>query len=81
MEEDFVDEEEEEEENAQQASGESFLPGSQDLFITLEPIPSQGRIPDPEAEEGTSGANVSMLPLSSRSLRLSQIRRRKNPHS
>ncbi|EMP29855.1 hypothetical protein UY3_13007 [Chelonia mydas] len=39
MEEDFVDEEEEE--NAQQASGESILPGSQDLFIILEPIPSQ----------------------------------------
>ncbi|EMP37381.1 Zinc finger CCHC domain-containing protein 4 [Chelonia mydas] len=37
-EEDFVDEEEEEE-NAQQVSGESILPGSQDLFITLEPIP------------------------------------------
>ncbi|EMP42585.1 hypothetical protein UY3_00148 [Chelonia mydas] len=49
-EEDFVDEEEEEEEeNAQQASSESILLRSQDLFITLEPIPSQGRIPDPEA--------------------------------
>ncbi|XP_048707206.1 uncharacterized protein LOC125637119 [Caretta caretta] len=76
-EEDFVDEEEEEEENAQQASGESVLPSSQDLFITLEPIPSQGGIPDPEGGEGTSGANVSILPLSSLSLRLSQIRRRK----
>ncbi|XP_074818758.1 uncharacterized protein LOC141993230 [Natator depressus] len=79
-EEDCVDEEEEEEEeeeNVQQASGESVLPGSQDLFITLEPIPSQGRIPNPEAGEGTSGANVSMLPLSSPTLRLSQIRRRK----
>ncbi|CAM2099367.1 unnamed protein product [Caretta caretta] len=43
-------------------------PYSQDLFITLEPIPSQGGIPDPEAGEGTSGANVSMLPLSSQSL-------------
>ncbi|EMP33641.1 hypothetical protein UY3_09172 [Chelonia mydas] len=55
-EEDFVDEEEEEEEleNAQQASGESVLPSSQDLFITLEPIPSQGEIPDPEAGEGSS---------------------------
>ncbi|EMP30213.1 hypothetical protein UY3_12667 [Chelonia mydas] len=77
-EEDFVDEEEEEEEeNAQQASGEFILPGSQDLFITLEPIPSQGQFPDPEAREGTSDANVSMLPLSSPSLRLPQIRRRK----
>ncbi|EMP38171.1 hypothetical protein UY3_04662 [Chelonia mydas] len=54
MEEDFVDEEEEEEENAQQASGESILPGSQDLFITLEPIPSQDGFPDPEGREGTS---------------------------
>ncbi|EMP32894.1 hypothetical protein UY3_09978 [Chelonia mydas] len=55
-EEDFVDEEEddEEEENAQQGSGESVLPGSQDLFITLEPIPFQGGIPDPEAGEGSS---------------------------
>ncbi|EMP36705.1 hypothetical protein UY3_06100 [Chelonia mydas] len=57
-EEDFVDEEEEEEEeeeeNEQQASSESVLPSSQDLFITLEPIPSQGGIPDPEAGEGTS---------------------------
>ncbi|EMP42286.1 Carbonic anhydrase 1 [Chelonia mydas] len=52
--EDFVDEEEEEEENVQQASGESVLPGSQDLFITLEPIPSQGRIPDPKGGEGSS---------------------------
>ncbi|EMP38583.1 hypothetical protein UY3_04227 [Chelonia mydas] len=51
-EEDFVDEEEEEEEeNAQQASGESIFPGSQDLFITLEPTPSQGRFPDPEGRE------------------------------
>ncbi|XP_074988243.1 transmembrane gamma-carboxyglutamic acid protein 1 isoform X1 [Caretta caretta] len=74
-EEDFVDEEKE---NAQKRSGESVLPGSQDLFITLEPIPSQGRILDPEAGEGTSGANVSSIPLSSLSLRLLQIRRQKN---
>ncbi|EMP36439.1 hypothetical protein UY3_06421 [Chelonia mydas] len=51
-EEDFVDDDEE---NAQQANGESVLPSSQDLFITLEPIPSQGRIPNPEAGERTSG--------------------------
>ncbi|EMP33707.1 Putative protein C11orf61 like protein [Chelonia mydas] len=42
--EDFVDEEEEEEEevedSAQQTSREFLLPGSQELFITLEPIPS-----------------------------------------
>ncbi|EMP30509.1 Zinc finger and SCAN domain-containing protein 29 [Chelonia mydas] len=58
--EDFVDEEDEEqvEDSAQQASGESLLPGSQELFITLEPIPSQpsqGGLPDHEAGEGTSG--------------------------
>ncbi|EMP36007.1 hypothetical protein UY3_06824 [Chelonia mydas] len=56
-EEDLGDEEEEEEEkeNAQQASSESILPISQDLFITLEPMPSQGGIPNPEAGEGISG--------------------------
>uniref|UniRef100_A0A8C3I3D3 Myb/SANT-like DNA-binding domain-containing protein n=1 Tax=Chrysemys picta bellii TaxID=8478 RepID=A0A8C3I3D3_CHRPI len=48
--EDFV--EEEEEENAQQASGESVFPVSQDLFITLEPIPSQGELfPDLKTEK------------------------------
>ncbi|EMP38758.1 hypothetical protein UY3_04077 [Chelonia mydas] len=52
-EEDFVDEEEEED-NAQQTSGESVLPNSQDLFITLEPIPTQGGSPNPEAGEGSS---------------------------
>ncbi|XP_074823768.1 uncharacterized protein LOC141996018 [Natator depressus] len=82
-EEDFVDEEEEEEEvedSAQQASKESLIPGSQELFITLEPIPSQtsqGGLLDHEAGEGTSAANVSMLPLSSPSQRLAQSRRRK----
>ncbi|EMP33643.1 Homogentisate 1,2-dioxygenase [Chelonia mydas] len=45
----FVDEEEE---NVQQASGDTVLPSIQDLFITLEPIPSQGL--DPEGGEGTS---------------------------
>ncbi|EMP34992.1 hypothetical protein UY3_07836 [Chelonia mydas] len=59
--EDFVDEEDDEEEevedSAQQASGEYLLPSSQELFITLEPIPSQpsqGGLPDHEAREGTS---------------------------
>ncbi|EMP31917.1 hypothetical protein UY3_10955 [Chelonia mydas] len=64
--EDFVDEENEEEEeevedSAQQASGESILPSSQQ-FVTLEPIPSQpsqGRLPDHEAREGTSGIGSS----------------------
>ncbi|XP_053897837.1 myb/SANT-like DNA-binding domain-containing protein 7 [Malaclemys terrapin pileata] len=75
--EEFEDEEEVED-SAQQASRESLLPGSQELFITLEPIPSQpsqGGLPDREAREGTSDANVSMLPLSSPSQRLMQIRR------
>ncbi|EMP27044.1 FERM and PDZ domain-containing protein 2 [Chelonia mydas] len=59
-EEDYGDEEEEEE-NAQQASSESVLPSSQDLFITLEPIPSQGGIPDPEAGEGTSDPLIHVI--------------------
>ncbi|KAG6938862.1 hypothetical protein G0U57_004511, partial [Chelydra serpentina] len=58
--EDFVDEEEE---NAQQASGESILPGSQDLFLTLEPILSQGILfPDLEGGEGSSGEDAVALP-------------------
>ncbi|KAM9165506.1 mitogen-activated protein kinase 15 isoform 1-T1 [Pangshura tecta] len=48
---------------------------SQELFITLEPISSQGELTDHEAGEGTSAANVSSLPLSSPSQRLAQIRR------
>ncbi|EMP42274.1 hypothetical protein UY3_00434 [Chelonia mydas] len=55
--EDFGDEEddnEEEKDSTQQASGETILPDSQELFITLEPIPSQGGLPDHEAGEGTS---------------------------
>ncbi|EMP28912.1 Testican-3 [Chelonia mydas] len=53
-EEDFVDEEE----NAQQAGGESVLPGSQDLFITLDPIPSEGGIHNPEAGEDAEGGSL-----------------------
>ncbi|XP_050787246.1 uncharacterized protein LOC127038595 isoform X2 [Gopherus flavomarginatus] len=50
--EDFVHDDEE---NVQQASRQSVLPGSQDLFITLEPIPSQGELfLDPEDGEGIS---------------------------
>ncbi|EMP30322.1 hypothetical protein UY3_12548 [Chelonia mydas] len=59
--EDFVDEEDDDDEevevSAQQASGESLLPGSQELFITLKPIPSQpsqGGLLDHEDGEGTS---------------------------
>ncbi|EMP29815.1 Golgi apparatus protein 1, partial [Chelonia mydas] len=73
MEEDFVDEEEggEEEENGFSASLLRILLGSQDLSLTLEPIPSQGLLfPDPECGEGTSAANASVLPASTLSLRL-----------
>ncbi|XP_074982250.1 uncharacterized protein LOC142071249 [Caretta caretta] len=76
--EDFGDEEEED--STQQASGETLLPDSQELFITLEPIPSQlsqGGFPDHETREDTSAANVSMIPLSSPSQRRVQIRRQK----
>ncbi|EMP29759.1 hypothetical protein UY3_13128 [Chelonia mydas] len=53
--EDFGNEEEEVEDSSQQASGETVLLDSQELFITLEPIPSQGGLPGHEAGEGTSG--------------------------
>ncbi|EMP39524.1 hypothetical protein UY3_03253 [Chelonia mydas] len=54
-EEDTVDEEEEEEENVQQASGGSILPDSQDLFLTLEPIPFHDPlVQDCDGREGTS---------------------------
>nr|XP_048693285.1 uncharacterized protein LOC125631115 [Caretta caretta] len=70
--EDFGDEED----RAHQASRETVLPDSQELFITLEPIPSQPGLPDLEGREGTSAANVSTLPLASSSQRLAQIRKR-----
>ncbi|KAG6926339.1 hypothetical protein G0U57_012218, partial [Chelydra serpentina] len=80
-EEDFLEEEEEEQEDsAQAASSESVLPGSHELFVTLEPIPStpsQGGLQEYDAGEGTSGANVSTCPLSTQSQRLAQFRRRK----
>ncbi|KAM7161548.1 uncharacterized protein RBU57_009079 [Macrochelys suwanniensis] len=53
------------------------FPESQELFLTLTEIPSQGGIPDREAREGTSAATVPRLPPASPSQRLSQIRRRK----
>ncbi|XP_074799304.1 myb/SANT-like DNA-binding domain-containing protein 7 [Natator depressus] len=74
--EDFGDEEDDEEgeveDSAHQASRETVLPDSQELFITLETVPSQSGLPD---LEGTSAANVSMMPLASPSQRLAQIRR------
>ncbi|XP_048693207.2 uncharacterized protein LOC125631074 [Caretta caretta] len=68
---DIVDEEEEEE-NAQQASGGSILPDSQDLFLTLEPIPSQDLL-----LRGRDAATLSVGAFSTPAQRLSQIRRRK----
>ncbi|CAM5161317.1 unnamed protein product [Eretmochelys imbricata] len=54
------DGEEEVVDSSQQGSGETGFPNSQDLFITLDldpvpPEPTQGRLPDPEGGEGTSG--------------------------
>nr|XP_048700799.1 uncharacterized protein LOC125634301 [Caretta caretta]XP_048700800.1 uncharacterized protein LOC125634301 [Caretta caretta] len=78
---DFGDEEDEEEEvEAQQASGETIFPDSQELFFTPDLVPSQpteGRLLDLEGGEGSSAANVSSLHISSPSQRLSKIRNRK----
>ncbi|EMP26985.1 Zinc finger and SCAN domain-containing protein 29 [Chelonia mydas] len=55
---DFGDEEDEEEVEAQQASRETVFPDSQELFLTLDLVPSQlteGGLPDLEGGEGTSG--------------------------
>ncbi|XP_043394750.1 uncharacterized protein LOC122464214 [Chelonia mydas] len=71
-EEDIVDDEEEEEENAQQASGGSILPDSQDLFLTLQPIPSQDLL-----LRDCDAATLSVGAFSTPARRLSQIRRRK----
>ncbi|EMP24752.1 hypothetical protein UY3_18206 [Chelonia mydas] len=60
-EEDDDEDEEEEDDSAQQANRETILPNRQELFITLEPIPSQpsqGRLLDHEAGEGTSGLHT-----------------------
>ncbi|XP_065452662.1 uncharacterized protein LOC135983681 [Chrysemys picta bellii] len=73
-------EEDEDEDNVdssqQQGSGETSLPSSQDMFITLdlEPVTpelTQGVLPDPEGTQGTSAANVSP------SQRLVKIRRKR----
>ncbi|XP_065410496.1 uncharacterized protein LOC135973046 [Chrysemys picta bellii] len=74
MPEDFADREDEVDE-VEETTQHTILPNSQDLFLTRTEIPSQGDIPDHEAVEGTSAANVSSLPPPSQ--RLSQIRRRK----
>ncbi|XP_074977381.1 uncharacterized protein LOC142069574 [Caretta caretta] len=78
---DFGDEEDDEEgeveDSTHQASEETVLPDSQELFITLEPIPSQPGLLDLEGREGTSAAKVSTLPLASLSQRVVQIQSRK----
>ncbi|EMP31554.1 Protein PTHB1 [Chelonia mydas] len=59
---DFGDEEDEEEVEAQQASGETVFSHSQELFFTLDLVPSQateGGLPDLEGGEGTSGIGIS----------------------
>ncbi|XP_074799303.1 uncharacterized protein LOC141981561 [Natator depressus] len=73
---DFGDKEDDDEEEveAQQASGETVFPDSQELFFTLDLGPSQpteGGIPDLEGGEGTSGERSSPFQ------RLVKIRRQK----
>ncbi|EMP29464.1 Axin-1 [Chelonia mydas] len=57
--EDFGDEEDDEEgeveDSAHQGSRETVLPDSRELFITVEPIPSQPGLPDLEGGERSSG--------------------------
>ncbi|KAM7174209.1 uncharacterized protein RBU57_004355 [Macrochelys suwanniensis] len=76
MPEDLVDgeDDDDDEDEVAESTQHTDFPDSQDLFITLTEIPSQGGIPDREARESTSAANVSSLPLASPSQRLSQIR-------
>ncbi|KAM7174222.1 zinc finger and SCAN domain-containing protein 29-like [Macrochelys suwanniensis] len=65
----------------QQGSGEALFPDSQELFVTLEPVPyepTQGML---DAGEETSAANVSTPPLSSPSQRLAKIRSKKKKES
>ncbi|EMP31269.1 hypothetical protein UY3_11589 [Chelonia mydas] len=68
-EEDDDEEDEEVEVSAQQASGETVFPESQELFLTLDlepvpPEPTQGRLLDSPGREGTSGRHhcVQLLP-------------------
>ncbi|KAM7161042.1 uncharacterized protein RBU57_010939 [Macrochelys suwanniensis] len=61
----------------QQESGEALFPDSQELFVTLEPIPYEPTLGVLDAGEGTSAANVSTPPLSSPSQRLAKIRSKK----
>ncbi|XP_074930118.1 zinc finger and SCAN domain-containing protein 29-like [Chelonoidis abingdonii] len=72
---DGEEEEEEEEDELAESTQHSILPNSQELFLSLTEVPSQGISPDHEAMEGTSAANFSSLRDGGG--RLSQIRRRK----
>ncbi|XP_074815747.1 uncharacterized protein LOC141991349 [Natator depressus] len=74
------DDEEEVVDSSQQASGETGFPDSQELFLTLEPVPpepTQGCLLDPAGGEGTSAACVSMITGSSPSQRRVKIRKKK----
>ncbi|XP_074918752.1 uncharacterized protein LOC142046341 isoform X1 [Chelonoidis abingdonii] len=77
MAEDSVDGEgeEEQEDELAESTQHSVLPNSQELFLSLTEVPSQGSIPDHEAMEQTYAANFSSLLPPSR--RLSQIRQQK----
>ncbi|KAM7177576.1 uncharacterized protein RBU57_012376 [Macrochelys suwanniensis] len=61
----------------QQGSREALFPDSQELFVTLEPVPYEPTQGVLDAGEGTSAANVSTPPLSSPSQRLAKIRSKK----
>ncbi|XP_065420303.1 uncharacterized protein LOC135974922 [Chrysemys picta bellii] len=52
---DGKDEEEEEEDKLAESTQHFILPNSQDLFLSLSEVPSQGSIPDNDPMEGTSG--------------------------
>ncbi|XP_039345506.1 zinc finger and SCAN domain-containing protein 29-like [Mauremys reevesii] len=73
--EDTVNEkEEEEEEIVSQARGGSILPDSQELFLTLEPIPSQDQLlAECDAREGTFAETLSVGTSSTLGQRLSQF--------
>ncbi|KAM9115767.1 uncharacterized protein ACDP82_018052 [Pangshura tecta] len=72
--EDIVDEEE----NVRQANGGSILPDSQELFLTLDHIPSEDQLVlERDTREGTSTETLSVGASSTLGQRLSQIRRQK----
>ncbi|XP_044866176.1 trihelix transcription factor GTL1-like [Mauremys mutica] len=77
MPEDFADGEDDEEEVVEESTQHTVLPDSQELFLTLTEIPSQpfqGGVPDHEAIEGTSAANVSKA-ISDKAAKKTHMRR------